>query len=576
MCSLLVPPSFAMNAILRLARQHESVAHQLQLSTPSISGALQKLCAAKPAYVGDKPVDADSWVLSKDPPRLTRHQLQHHWETLCSSSVVRTLAALGHAVFSLATLHGPTFELTPQSFLPFLLPHMWADEGGVLAYPTSDPFDNSQAEVRILDAVSTALHQQPATAFKQAAPVPSSHKAAAPAQQGMPSAACSSGNPAPTSAPSRTHTRGSLKAVLSTARPEPASSNSEFPSGNPPPINQTSIAAPTVTTTAPIASAVDVIPPAANTGTTLGSSFPIELFVFGITNVEQSDASSFSSMAITQLLNQLQLKASARDASADFHHSFPTHKGALLDSLRNNFPHVFSAEVLDKHIGFFDTRAIGDPSSSLNLRHHIGTFPETMLRLFRSARHTGNPCPATTATIRRIAKWVHEQTSDLLFPQASQRPRVIAIYCKSGRHRSVAIAKIVQHCLHSQGMAAAAVTFASKGKLWRSTCGGCNDCLGQTEAAHIAIETVCEHFYSTWATAEAPTSPTGKLSDSKATEDTSAKRPRLTTDANAAAPQAAVSSSTAASPTASTNTQDDYRPASKDKASSKSSRVAPY
>ena len=578
MCSLLVPPSFALNAILRLARQHEFLADQLQLSTPSISEALQKLCAAKPAYVGEKAVDADSWVLSKSPPKITRHQIQKHWETLYSSPVVRTLAALGHAVFSIATLHGSTFEITPQSFLPFLLPHMWADEGGMLAYPTSDPFDNSQAEVRILDAVSTALQQQPTTAFKRTAAMPampSSHKAAATAQQGqqgMPTATHSATNPAPTSDLRRTHTRGSLKAVLSTARPAPASSNSEFPSSNLQSINQVSIAAPTTATAASAASALDIIPPDADTGKTFGSSFPIELFIFGITNVEQSDASSFSSMAITQLLDQLQVKASTRDASADFHHAFPTHKNILLDSLRINYPHVFSAEVLDTHIGFFDTRAIGDPSTSQSLRHHIGTFPETMLRLLHSTRHAGNPCPATTATVQRIAKWVHEQGSNLLFPQDSQRPRVIAIYCKSGRHRSVAMAKIVQHCLQSQGMAAVAVTFASKGKLWKSTCGGCNDCLGLTEAAHVAIQTVCEHFYNTWASSIS--SPISKLPDLKTAGDSSAKRPRLTTDTSTSAPQAAVSSPVAA--TASTNTQDDYRPASRDKAGSKSSRVAPY
>ena len=59
----------------------------------------------------------------------------------------------------------------------------------------------------------------------------------------------------------------------------------------------------------------------------------------------------------------------------------------------------------------------------------------------------------------------------------------LILFCRSGRHRSVAVSYCLQYCMTLAGLESIGIHHASEGYYWRGTCGGCEDCKEETEQA---------------------------------------------------------------------------------------------
>ena len=96
---------------------------------------------------------------------------------------------------------------------------------------------------------------------------------------------------------------------------------------------------------------------------------------------------------------------------------------------------------------------------------HIGTHPVIMKEMSNHPRFRGELGKVRDA----LFKYLH------LGPSAAE-PFTIAVFCRSGRHRSVAMATFLYHCLH-WGMGMELVSFDHLTDYWRGTCrGACPTC----------------------------------------------------------------------------------------------------
>lgn len=115
-----------------------------------------------------------------------------------------------------------------------------------------------------------------------------------------------------------------------------------------------------------------------------------------------------------------------------------------------------------------DVRMFYDPARS-SLSRHIGLHPEIMEGITRD---------------RRFPKWLSDLRDG--FREAHKETSVaIGVFCRSGRHRSVACARILAHCLEAEGWQCHTKHLAAlRPKEWARTCGGsCTACEGKGKYA---------------------------------------------------------------------------------------------
>ena len=109
-----------------------------------------------------------------------------------------------------------------------------------------------------------------------------------------------------------------------------------------------------------------------------------------------------------------------------------------------------------------DCRNFSDPDFSLNQRNHIGTHWKIQLGIVWNHQFVN--------TLRTI--------KDAVIRCMGQRHVTLALLCKSGRHRSVAVCELLRSCLMAEGfyvnVAHHSATFrAGWGNLCRGTCRDC-------------------------------------------------------------------------------------------------------
>ena len=143
----------------------------------------------------------------------------------------------------------------------------------------------------------------------------------------------------------------------------------------------------------------------------------VHFYTLGLERLELAKKSYKRSRRLTELFQTF----SQRGKSYDFTLDSEEHERALLGSLRENFP--FVANLDESQILFVDCRATGDPASDKSLRDHLGTYPPNM-------RHT--------TTNPKWVDWWKEVVPSAHRLLTEQEEAYVFLFCKSGRHRSVA------------------------------------------------------------------------------------------------------------------------------------------
>lgn len=117
-----------------------------------------------------------------------------------------------------------------------------------------------------------------------------------------------------------------------------------------------------------------------------------------------------------------------------------------------------------------DTRRFCDPAAVGNLTKHLGEHPETLKRM---------------SATRKFGPWLRGLRMDIqkvLFTQSPTEDREVrvALYCRSGKHRSVAGARFLAYIAEWEGWDCKVEHLARKH--WVRTCKGvCDDCQGKND-----------------------------------------------------------------------------------------------
>ena len=124
----------------------------------------------------------------------------------------------------------------------------------------------------------------------------------------------------------------------------------------------------------------------------------------------------------------------------DFDVENPRHAEALKEKLRETFPAEFNSKYAKVYI--MDCRKYGDPDHDRALRGHSGYNPRTLKDfLFEGAE--AKPNYAENAVFD-FFDWTHQLLSD---PDNAPDRITLVTLCVKGKHRSVSLAAILEHCL---------------------------------------------------------------------------------------------------------------------------------
>ena len=162
-----------------------------------------------------------------------------------------------------------------------------------------------------------------------------------------------------------------------------------------------------------------------------------------------------------QLVPELFQTFSQRGKSYHFTLDSEEHERALMGSLRENFPVV--ANLDESQILFVDCRATGDPASDKSLRDHLGTYPPNM-------KHT--------TTNPKWVDWWKEVVPSAHRLLTEKEEAYVFLFCKSGRHRSVANADLMSRAIFDlYDVEGVELDHLCDGPNWKHTCAGkCVDC----------------------------------------------------------------------------------------------------
>ncbi|CAE7232171.1 unnamed protein product, partial [Symbiodinium sp. CCMP2456] len=150
----------------------------------------------------------------------------------------------------------------------------------------------------------------------------------------------------------------------------------------------------------------------------------------------------------------------------------------LVDMLRevDLFPRDSTEHVV------LDTRVFHDPFSSNTLRDHVGYHPEVMRMVSESK-------PNWFHFLVRFVRRAVRLASEADVPAGQRRSVAVLCFCKSGNHRSVAMAYLLQHALqHSSLIEAVQCAHVTEmaGNWADRQCGPCDICRGQPDQANTA------------------------------------------------------------------------------------------
>ena len=129
-----------------------------------------------------------------------------------------------------------------------------------------------------------------------------------------------------------------------------------------------------------------------------------------------------------------------------------------------------------------DTRVFHDPFSSNTLRDHVGYHPE-IIRMVAESK------PSWFRFFVRFVRRAVRLASEADVPAGQRRSVAVLCFCKSGNHRSVAMAFLLQHALqHSSLIEAVQCAHVTEmaGNWADRQCGPCDICRGQPDQANTA------------------------------------------------------------------------------------------
>ena len=183
----------------------------------------------------------------------------------------------------------------------------------------------------------------------------------------------------------------------------------------------------------------------------------VHFYALGLERLEFAKKSHKKSKRLTELFQTF----SQRGKSYDFTLDSEEHERALLGSLRENFP--FVANLDESQILFVDCRATGDPASDKSLRDHLGTYPPNM-------KHT--------TTNPKWVDWWKEVVPSAHRLLTEKEEAYVFLFCKSGRHRSVANAELMYRAIFDlYDVEGVELDHLCDGPNWKHTCAGkCVDC----------------------------------------------------------------------------------------------------
>lgn len=119
-----------------------------------------------------------------------------------------------------------------------------------------------------------------------------------------------------------------------------------------------------------------------------------------------------------------------------------------------------------------------DPAGS---RHHTGAHPKHLEQLLKQGNLRGH--------FQTIKKWLRNQMA------SKQMPLYVGIWCKRGKHRSVGLATLVEHCLLKAEGCKVEVTHMAAGYFNCGRQGACIECTGHelcsTEMKQLRDECFC-------------------------------------------------------------------------------------
>ena len=158
---------------------------------------------------------------------------------------------------------------------------------------------------------------------------------------------------------------------------------------------------------------------------------PVKISTFGIETVGITDQSTRRSKKLHSLIRSLD------QGSYSFSLSDDTHLRTLLDDFKMNHPGLV-ADYSNDEILFLDCRGVGDPSRDRNLRDHIGTHPQNLEHMSKAREWE----VLYRESNRMISEKLRREDTEKL---------LVLVFCRAGRHRSVATGHVLCHNLQADG-----------------------------------------------------------------------------------------------------------------------------
>ena len=204
------------------------------------------------------------------------------------------------------------------------------------------------------------------------------------------------------------------------------------------------------------------------------------LVTFGLERLEYSHRSRKVYSGLTKLINSF-----PQQKSYSFSLTEKKHEDVLLESLRTNFDRF--RDFTDHQIVFLDCRDMANPDKNAATRDHIGTFPRNLYEMIQHEQKKHKWEAFAKEVIPAVHKLIQDQDSSVIF-----------CFCKSGRHRSVANAKVFQEIIKDMYAVETEIIHLSDGPNWKHLCGICDLCSWKDDDAQKQAEEAIDAATEKW------------------------------------------------------------------------------
>ena len=205
------------------------------------------------------------------------------------------------------------------------------------------------------------------------------------------------------------------------------------------------------------------------------------LVTFGLEKLEYSHRSRKVYSGLTKLINSF-----PQQKSYSFSLTEKKHEDVLLESLRTNFDDRFR-DFTDHQIVFLDCRDMHNPDKDMSTRNHLGTFPKNLYDMIQNVHKKHKWEAFAQEVIPAVHKLIQDQDSSVIF-----------CFCKSGRHRSVANAKLFQEIIKDMYAVETEIVHLSDGPNWKHLCGICDLCSWKDNDAQKQAEDAIDAVTEKW------------------------------------------------------------------------------